>query len=95
MGYTEESGENRNFDKKEIDLDLNNIDKNKPLSLQRKLFFIIVFILGVYLSNGTFILLAIPCDVILLFQKNKKVNVLGFILLIIQTILISFYWFIL
>ncbi|MGQ4875335.1 MAG: hypothetical protein ACP6IY_14820 [Promethearchaeia archaeon] len=66
----------------------NKIPETTNLSLKKKITISIIFIIGIILSYPTILPLGIICAGILLFQKNKKANILGVLLLIIQIFLL-------
>lgn len=56
------------------------------LSQRRKVILALIFIIGIPLSYPTVFPFGLFCSAILLFQKNKKSNIAGFILIISQVI---------
>ncbi len=56
------------------------------LSQRRKVILALIFIIGIPLSYPTVFPFGLICSAILLFQKNKKSNIAGFILIISQII---------
>jgi len=52
----------------------------KPLLQRKKIFLVIVFLIGIAFSYPTVLPFGAICSAILLFQRNKKANIAGLIL---------------
>lgn len=59
---------------------------SKALSQKKKVLLTFIFVLGIPLSYPTVMPLGIICASILLFQKNKKANLMGLFLILVQFI---------
>ena len=64
----------------------------KPLTLKKKVILVFIFIIGLPLSFPTVLPAGLICATILLFQKNKKAVKLGYYLIILQALIIIFYF---
>ncbi|MHA1149222.1 MAG: hypothetical protein ACTSR8_13365 [Promethearchaeota archaeon] len=58
------------------------------LSQRKKAILLITFIIGIPLSYPTIFPLGLICLAILLFQKNKKINLLALVLILIQILIL-------
>ena len=73
--------------KEDIEVSLSSLKNKKeypPLSQKRRVALFITFCAGLELSFPTVLPLGLICAAILLFQKNRKANLLGYLLLLIQ-----------
>jgi len=53
----------------------------QPLTQRKKIFLVIVFLIGIALSYPTVLPFGVICSAILLFQRNKKANIAAFVLI--------------
>ena len=61
-----------------------NIIAEQGFSQRKKAALLAIFILGIPLSYPTIFPLGLICTAILLFQKHKKINLLGLVLVLVQ-----------
>jgi len=82
----------------------NNNDSNSSLfskdkeilakkSNKKKIIYLTIFILGISFSSQVLMPIGIICSSILLFQKKRKVVLLGLILIFIQFFILAFFAF--
>ena len=62
-------------------------------SNKRKIIYLAIFILGISFSSPVLMPIGIICASILLFQKNRKVILLGLITIFIQFFILAFFAF--
>ena len=65
----------------------------KPLSLRKKATLFLIFIIGIFFSFPTVLPVGLICAAILLFQKNKKAVKLGYLLILLQALIVFFYFY--
>ena len=71
-----------------IDNEVKKRNRYPPLSQRRKIALFITFCAGLELSYPTTLPLGLICASILIFQKNKKANLLGYLLILFQVLAI-------
>ena len=87
--------DNKDFEEPERINDLKDVSQNigvkskgdtlkQPLSQRKKIFLALVFLIGISLSYPTVLPFGIIFSAILLFQKNRKATIAGFILVSYQ-----------
>lgn len=71
--------------------------KDKEISAKKshkkKILYLTIFVLGISFSAPVLMPIGIICTSILLFQKNRKVILLGLILIFIQFFILAFFAF--
>ncbi|MEX2681204.1 MAG: hypothetical protein Q6373_006365 [Candidatus Sigynarchaeota archaeon] len=64
--------------------------RQPPLTMRRKIVYVCTFFAGVFFSNPPLMPASIACAAILLLQsRNKKVAILGIMLVVLQIVVIS------
>jgi hypothetical protein len=79
-------------DSRTVGSNLKNRKVYPPLSQKRRVALFIIFCAGIELSYPTILPLGLICASILLFQKNKKANLLGYFLLLVQVLSIYIFF---
>jgi len=65
----------------------------KPLSLRKRTTLLLIFMIGIFFSFPTVLPVGLICAAILLFQENKKAVKLGYILILLQALIVFFYFY--